>query len=189
MEPITRLRTATRLAAPIIACTEPEQYGLSTPCSEWDARTLINHMTMSLTMFRDLARTGAVDPAIFTTDLIGDDPTTAFVTVADEAVAAWEQRGLDGNVTLPFGEFPAVVALQLPAMDMVVHSWDLATATGQDITWNDELVAATHEFVQAAFAAPEMRGNDFGPAVEVPADAAPIDRLVGFLGRRPAVTV
>lgn len=189
MEPISRLQAATALAAPVIAATTTDQYALPSPCAGWDVRALVNHMAGALTMFRDVARTGSVDPAIFEADLLGSDPAASFRAIADDVVAAWQERGLDGTAALPFGEFPAAFALQLPAMDMVVHTWDLATATGQQPAWDDDLVEVTRQFVEATFTSPEMRGEDFAAPVEVPADAAPIDRLAGFLGRRPVSLV
>jgi hypothetical protein len=84
-----------------------------------------------------------------------------------------------------------------------VHTWDLATATGQDPEWDDEVVAAslalmqgilppadarTRAYEEAAANMPEGRRAfrpPFGPAVEVPATASPIDQLVAWTGRRP----
>lgn len=70
-------------------------------------------------------------------------------------------------------------------MDNLVHTWDLATATGQDRRLDPELVEAC-----IALFLPEMpeRGRQagiVGPAVPVGADASPQDRLLGAMGRHP----
>jgi uncharacterized protein (TIGR03086 family) len=70
-------------------------------------------------------------------------------------------------------------------MDVLVHTWDLATATGQDPNLDPELVDAC-----VAMFLPDMpeRGRAagiVGPAVDVPDDASPQDRLLGAMGRRP----
>jgi hypothetical protein len=70
---------------------------------------------------------------------------------------------MEGVANLPMGEFPAAFALQLPAMDMLVHSWDLARATGLDIEWDPDLVADNRAFSEATFSSPEFRGEGFGP--------------------------
>jgi hypothetical protein len=68
---------------------------------------------------------------------------------------------------------------------MLVHSWDLAKATGQTVDWDSQLVAETTAFCRATFDNPQFRGADFGPPVEVGDGASDMDRLVAFLGRQP----
>jgi uncharacterized protein (TIGR03086 family) len=70
-------------------------------------------------------------------------------------------------------------------MDQLIHTWDLATATGQDSTLDPELVA-----VCSALFLPDMpemgrAGGLVGPAIDVPADASPQAKLLGAMGRRP----
>jgi uncharacterized protein (TIGR03086 family) len=186
MDPLTRLRLAVEQARPIVAAARPDDYHLPTPCPEWNVERLINHMIGALTMFRDVGVDGQADPALFTRDLIAGDAAASFTAAGAAAVRAWSGKGrLDGAANLPFGSFPASFALQLPAMDMVVHGWDLATATGQHVAWNPELVADTLAFSLVTFADPQFRGDDFAPPVEVPDDSDGITRLVAFLGRQP----
>ena len=70
-------------------------------------------------------------------------------------------------------------------MDNLIHTWDLATATDQECTSDDELADAC-----VAMFLPEMpeRGRSAGLVglpVPVPADATGQDRLLGAMGRRP----
>ncbi len=70
-------------------------------------------------------------------------------------------------------------------MDALIHTWDLATATGQDASLDPELVEAC-----IAMFLPDMpeRGRAsglVGPAVVVPDDASAQDRLLAAMGRRP----
>ena len=144
MDPLTKLSSAIDQAQPVIAATPASAYDLPTPCEGWTVRDVINHMIGALTMFRDVAVDGVADPALFARDLIGADAANSFETIAKDAVAAWSEPGkLDGTAKLPFGEFPAAFALQLPAMDMVVHAWDITKATGNSTTWDPDLVRAT----------------------------------------------
>ena len=80
---------------------------------------------------------------------------------------------------------PADVALRIAAADLLVHSWDLARATGQRFDPPDELVASTEPFF-LQFLQPELRQMGlFGEAVQTPPGATPIERLVAFAGRQP----
>jgi len=186
MDPVTRLQVGIGQAESVVSQIPTSQYDLPTPCPEWNVGQLIGHMVGGLTMFREVAEHGSVDPAIFEQDLVGADAAASLRSVGDAAALGWSAEGkIDGMANLPFGEFPAAFALQLPSMDLLVHSWDLATATGLDVDWNPELVSDTREFVESMLGDPDGRGHDFGPPVSVPDEADDMTKLVAFLGRTP----
>ena len=184
MEPLTRLQTAIDQAAAVMDNVQRDDYSRPTPCPEWTARDLMNHMVGALVMFRDVAANGSVDPSILEADHLGDDAAAALRDVGGAAVQGWSAPGkMDGMANLPFGEFPASFALGLPAMDMLVHAWDLAQATGQSVDWHSGLVGDVREFTGAMLADPQMRGDDFGPAVPAGPNDDEMTQLVRFLGR------
>jgi uncharacterized protein (TIGR03086 family) len=91
-------------------------------------------------------------------------------------------------VTLPFGEMPGGVFVNIATGDAFAHGWDLAKATGASTDLSPELATEILDSVRPLL--PDaFRGKDgespFGPEVAVPADAAPADQLAGFLGRQP----
>lgn len=186
MDVLGNLQAGIDQAGSVLARIPTTSYDKATPCPDWNVGQLANHMVGGLSMFRDVGNTGQVDPSMFERDLVGADGPAALANAGREAIAAWSGPGkLDGTANLPFGEYPATFALQLPAMDMLVHSWDLARAEGLDVDWDPDLVANTTEFVTQMLADPNNRGHDFGPPVTVSDDADPMDRLVAFLGRHP----
>ena len=69
-------------------------------------------------------------------------------------------------------------------MDMLIHTWDLAKATGQ----NTDMDSALAEACYTAFA-PQIDGycgpETFGLVVEVTGTASIQDKLMGIMGRRP----
>jgi uncharacterized protein (TIGR03086 family) len=160
-----------------------DQWTASTPCAEWDLRTLVNHTTWVVAMFGDAAQGRA--PAVpRDADVLGGDPVGAYKTAAGATLAAWRERGLDGTVQLPPGEMPAAFGLGINVTDTYVHGWDIARATGQDAALEPGLCAALLDFMPNV--APAVRrGDNFGPVVDVGADAPVVDRLLGFCGRRP----
>ncbi len=94
--------------------------------------------------------------------------------------AAYEGRTEAGGVDLSGAE-AAVVALN----ELVVHGWDLAVATGQRYAPDPTSLRICTEFAEA-FSTPEtadQRGDAFGTVIEVPADAPPLHRLLGLMGR------
>jgi uncharacterized protein (TIGR03086 family) len=92
---------------------------------------------------------------------------------------------LDVPVTLPFGVMPAGAVLRLAACDLLVHAWDLASATGQPLAPPAELLDETEPAIRGMIA-PEMRDGDFfADEVTPPAGAGPLQRIVAFSGRQP----
>ena len=82
-------------------------------------------------------------------------------------------------------EMPAPDAASVALNEVVVHGWDLATATGQPFEVDDASVQACMRFA-APFSTPEtadQRGDAFGAVIPVPDDAPPLDRLLGMMGR------
>jgi uncharacterized protein (TIGR03086 family) len=89
------------------------------------------------------------------------------------------------SVAGPF-EMPAPDVARVAIDELLVHGWDIATATGQSFAGDDELVAAATAFVHGvAEQNPGGTPGLFGPAVTVPGDASPLDQLLGLTGRDP----
>ncbi len=71
--------------------------------------------------------------------------------------------------------------------DVFMHTWDLARAAGRPVTLDPEHCA---ELLAGMEPLEEMlrASGQYGPRVDVPADADPQTRLVAFIGRDPAWT-
>jgi uncharacterized protein (TIGR03086 family) len=165
---------------------EPDQLGNRTPCEKFDVRLLLGHFLGNLDSVAAGLR-GAPMPEKLEPrpEVIGDDPAAAFDRVMGEFLDAARSPGaLDRSLQVPFGNVPAPVLLQFVAFDLIMHSWDLAMATGQDYSPPDDVVAAADAFARQVVA-PEWRdGDTFAAEGEAPSGATPLDRLVAFSGRR-----
>ena len=161
----------------------PDQWDAATPCTAWDLRALVNHLTWVVEMFGAAAK-GDGPPHERGSDVLGDDPAGAFHRAADTAIGAWRSRGTAGALRIPIGELPAQVALGINMTDVYVHGWDVARATGQDAKLDDRICAELLAFLPAAVP-PGARERAFGPIVDVPADAPASDRLLAYCGRVP----
>jgi len=148
-----------------------------TPCDEWDVRTLLNHMLDTQRYFLASGRgQQASRPAKEPPSIISDDPVADF-------------RDIRSDMIDTYGD-PAVVEKTGPALgiafaDMLVHSWDLARATGQDSTMPEGLADAAYNAVHGRFT-DEQRKGMFKPEIAVPDDAPAQDRLLAYLGRSPS---
>lgn len=176
---------AITLAQRVIDDVEPGQMGAPTPCTEWDVRALLNHMVGLNRMVAALAVGG--DPPDRGADLLGDDPKAAFADSARAADAALREEGALGRpFRMPFGEVPGAVVAGMRAVDLLVHTWDLAKATGQPTALDPDFCQTALAMAQAhRGAGPRRPGSPFGPAVEIPDDVPVCDRFAAYLGRQP----
>lgn len=169
---------------------EPSQLDDPTPCSDWSVRDVLNHITGGADMFAIAARDGAVPDdqlgQLLGGDNLGDDYQGAFRAAASRATEAFAPAGvLDKVITLPFGEMPAGVALDIAIFDVTTHAWDLAKATGQSTALDPEVLGAALELAQGMLSDEYRAMGLFAQPIEVPADAPTQDRLAAFAGRTP----
>ena len=185
MNPSAQLDYQREALRDLVANVKPEQLSSPTPCSDWDVRGLINHFVGGAGMFA-AAFNGQeldIDPDAPMPDLVGDDPLGAFDGAIGLFTDSVDKPGaVDRMVTLPFGTLPGPMVLELLKFDLLVHCWDLATATGQRF---DPPAHAVEQGLQTAqmMISPELRTGPFGQEVTVRASATPIERLVAFTGR------
>ena len=163
-----------------------DQWTQPTPCTEWDVRTLVNHVVTEERWVKPLVDGKTIEEvgSSLDGDLLGDDPAGATEAAGAEAAAAFEGGGpASGLVHLSFGDTPVEeYAMQMLA-DHLVHGWDLAAATGMNRIMDPELVSV----VQAWFAPQEeawRAAGAIGPRVEVDGDD-PQSELLSVYGRDP----
>lgn len=81
-------------------------------------------------------------------------------------------------------ELPAEVAGLVVLDELVIHGWDIAVSIGQSYDPSVPDIEGASSFVES-FDTPRD-GDLFGPAVPVPNDASPLDKLLGLPGRDPS---
>jgi uncharacterized protein (TIGR03086 family) len=163
---------------------KPEQLGDPTPCSDYDVRTMVNHIVGWSQVFAAAAngRTFDGDPNAYE----GQDPAADFQAIAKDMIAGWREGGVDRTVTMTGSEQPAEMVLNMTLMEYVTHGCDLAAGIGKPAPFSDAELATTLERGQVTL--PEQYRGDgmpFGHIIDVPDDAPVLDRFLGFMGRRP----
>jgi uncharacterized protein (TIGR03086 family) len=125
---------------------------------------------------------GGLPPA----DLLGEDPAAAY---AEASAAALSAAGAGDALTrmhvTPLGEMPGPGLAGFTTLDILVHGWDLAVATGQPADLDGRLAAHVLGFAGQALATPESRAGRIGPTIPVDANAPVTQQLAAFLGRHP----
>ena len=150
------------------------------PCEGWVARDVVRHLVEWMpSLYFDQA--GLTPPEIPSPD---DDPAAAWQAL-DRAL----ERLLD-TPDLATREFDSQVGRMsvegiidmTGTPDILVHTWDLARATGQDERLDPDEVHNLYEGMLPYDEAMRSSGH-YGPRVEVPADADEQTKLLAFTGR------
>jgi uncharacterized protein (TIGR03086 family) len=186
---LSTMRDACLATERFVAQVSPEHYGSPTPCSEWDVRALLNHMLgavhLGQALFADTTPAVMVGPGgLPDGDLVGEDPLKAYLVATEGLISAASGGALDRPHQTPLGEMPGAVLGGFITLDIVVHGWDLATATGQEPVLEPDLAEEVLAFAKGFFT-DDNRAPRIGPEIPVEANADATARLVAFLGRRP----
>lgn len=172
-------------ATDIVRGTRPDQLGLPTPCAEFTVGQVINHLIVwSGLQSERSARKLAADPALTdATDFTAGDWAGVFASSVGAATAAWGEPGaLDGDTFLGGTALPARLVAAAFMSELVLHGWDVATATGRRLRVDDDVARTVHEVLVRL--APQGRELGlYGPEVAVPETASTLDRALGLAGR------
>jgi uncharacterized protein (TIGR03086 family) len=179
-DPVALYRSATARAVAVAEAVRPEQLDLPTPCTEWTVQDLLDHLGGGAEYLRAAVAGRAPVPPV---RMSATDYRSAVEQVLGDIAAPGV---LERKCVSPLGfEWTVRDAVAGTFMDVLVHTWDLARATGQDDTLEPGLVDAC-----LAMFVPQMpeigrQAGIIGPAVDVGRDADAQTQLLGALGRRP----
>lgn len=155
-----------------------------TPCTEFEVKDLLDHVVMVMGRVAALGQ-GAHWSTIQQQAVEGgwlDDYRRA----AHDVMQAWtDPAKLEQTYEVPWGEFPGAAIIATYTAELGVHAWDLATATGQKIHIDDELLAGAL-FAAKAIPAEGRDAHDmpFDPVVDPGSDAPVLLQMAGWMGRK-----
>jgi uncharacterized protein (TIGR03086 family) len=172
----------------IVSGVRSDQWASSTPCSEWSMRDLVGHITAENLWAVELfaGKTVAEVGDALEGDVLGDDPIAAFNAAAVGARQASSAPGaMDMTVHVSFADLPGSAYASQLFLDMLIHGWDMAKASGQDATMDGELIAAAMP-VASEIAELARQVGVYGTEFTPPAGSSDQDRLLAIVGRHGA---
>src|SRR5215469_12258863 len=167
----------------IVGGISAERWHAATPCADWDARELVNHLVSGNLWAAELAAGGTIDGVgnRLDGDLLGDDPAAAYADSAASAAAVFRRVGaLEAPCAVSYGPVPGSIYAGHRFLDVLVHVWDLAEASGQDYELDPQLVLECRQVIEPQVEAFRSAGA-LGPEVAVPADASVQTRFLAML--------
>jgi len=157
-----------------------------TPCADSDLRTLLQHFVGTSGAFLRAGQTKALDP---------DDPWGASAKLDEQDWAgqlagqveamsdAWS-RPAAWTGTIEGAQMPTPAIGELGLIEVLLHGWDVARASGQPLSVSEELGTELLRCLEPTL----EQGRQFevyGPEVSVPSDAPAFTRALGLAGRDP----
>ncbi|MEO6201103.1 MAG: TIGR03086 family metal-binding protein, partial [Cryobacterium sp.] len=124
-----------------------------TPCAEFTAHELADHL------FGSIANIGKA----LGLDVVDQPNAAPEVRIADAAqpvLEAFTARGLDGTIDMGFAQLPATSVANILNLEFLVHAWDFAVASGQDLVVSPVLSDYVLGLARNTIS-PEMRGGPF----------------------------
>jgi uncharacterized protein (TIGR03086 family) len=166
-----------------VANTPPAAWDDPAPVEGWVARDVVRHLVEWFPAFLE----GSIGVTLPRGPSVDDDPAGAWQVQSDAVQALLD----DPSSAERTYDFPHIGTMSLgQAIDMIytadvfMHRWDLARATGQDETMDQEKCA---EMLAGMLPMDEVlrQSGQYGPRVDVPADADVQTKLLAFIGRTP----
>jgi uncharacterized protein (TIGR03086 family) len=157
------------------------QWDAPAPVGGWTARDVVGHLVEWFPGFL-ASGAGVVLPEV---PSVKEDPVAAWTARTGDVQRLIEDPGERVLENPHIGRIPLAEAIdRFYSVDVFMHTWDLARALGQEPDLDparcDAVVAGAQEHEEA------MRASgQYGPRVDVSADAPAQDRMVGFIGRDP----
>ncbi len=175
-DPVERHRQVAATFAERVAATRDWQ--APAPVADWTARDIVSHLVEWFAGF--LAAGGITLPA---GPAVADDPVAAWRYRTGAVQELLERRG-DESFSHPYaGTHRLADAIdRFYTADVFMHTWDLAIATGQPPTLDEEFAMTLLHGMQQMEEVLRASGQ-YGAPVPVADDAPAADRLMGFIGR------
>jgi uncharacterized protein (TIGR03086 family) len=182
-EPAAEHRRVAGRFTDLVRSASTDAWDNPSPVEGWRARDVVGHLVEWFPSFLE-AGAGVRLPEV---PSVADDPVAAWLAHTDAVQALLEDPGTPDRVLSNphIGDVPLDDAIdRFYTGDVFLHTWDLARATGQDVTLDPDKCAVMLAGMEPLDDVLRQSGQ-YGPRVPVPEDADVQTRLIAFLGREP----
>jgi uncharacterized protein (TIGR03086 family) len=188
------LRPAALEMSRLVNAVRDDQLGDPTPCPKYTLGDLLQHVRGLVEAFTVAGRKeqpagGSKPPPQGDASLLPAEWRGEITDWLGRLVDAWaDPSAWEGTAWIAGFEAPASAVGVTAANELVVHGWDVARASGQEILLDDAALSPSLEFVtmMSGPGSEEARGDAFGPALPIPDGASALDEVVAGNGRDPA---
>lgn len=171
----------------VLRSVPADAWDLPSPCEGWTARQAAGH---AMGVVNNIAARGgvgeAVDPFGDVAAIAGVDPAETFRHIRNRFLEATDRHGaLQAVITSSLGEMTLDQYIGQMCSDTLVHTWDVARATGVDERLDPDAVHVVYAAYLARDSDAMRRPGRYGERVESADLSSEQDRLIAFTGRDP----
>ena len=110
-------------------------------------------------------------------------PEVRIAGLAQPTLEAFTRRGIEGTIDMGFAELPATVVAGILNLELLVHAWDFAKATGQELAVSDVVTGYVETLARVTISDQVRASGSFAAAAPVTETAGSLERLIAFTGR------
>jgi uncharacterized protein (TIGR03086 family) len=179
-QPVRQLRS-------LLLGIDDDELAGPTPCEDWSVAALLVHIIGFTSAFTQAARKSVGTAG---TDAPPPEPDPATLpphwrsrlpVLLEDLATAWrEPTAWTGTARVGGGTMPAAAIGAFGMNELVMHSWDLARASGQDYAADPRILEALIELLSQAPA------GSFGQPIVIAEEESLLDQAVALAGRDPA---
>jgi uncharacterized protein (TIGR03086 family) len=180
----------------IVATLQPVVQGVSsqdaerpTPCPDWTVRDAANHLLGTVEAMRRIGAGEPLDPQDpwgTSGDHLREDWRDDLSDLLLRWAQAWSQpEAWEGDAM--DGAMPKQVIGDMGFVEVMLHGWDLARGTHQELEFDDDAVDQALEVMEQIGEQGRSQGA-FGPEKSVPDDASTFAQVLARSGRDPEWT-
>ena len=162
-----------------VQAVSADGWSAAAPCDGWTARDVVVHVSDNLSSIGN-GLLGAESHAVAT----DEDIVAAWATAKQTFFDAMSSSDLSQTMPGPMGPMPAADIIgRMICTDVLVHTWDLARASGGDEQLDAVAVTQAYSGMKPM---DQMirRPGVFGPKIDVAEDADEQTQFLSFLGRQ-----
>jgi uncharacterized protein (TIGR03086 family) len=178
-DPINHLNSADASLAALLGVLRkltPADREKATPCADFNAHELLEHLAGSL---KNIGSALGAD----VTDHADASPEVRIAGLAQTTLEAFSLRGIDGTIDLGFAELPATMVAGIVNLELLVHAWDFATATGQELIVSAVVTDFVEDLARQTISEQVRAGGSFAAVQPTAETAGSLERLIAFTGR------
>ena len=184
----TRMSSAESIRKAVVATAyltdkiSPDDRSAPTPCDQFNLHGLVSHMADVFAMSAAAATKNG--PTSNPPEQV--TPYDSLTELGANLVIAWATPdAFEGRTHLGTREMSAFFAGHITLFEILVHSWDLAMATGQQLELSRELADATLVTAQRLCTQAARDTGAFGIEIIAAPQFGPFERALALTGRDP----
>lgn len=169
----------------IVSNVKAAQLDDPTPCPDWDVRALVNHIILWTGYSAERRAYGeSVAEELMSRDFAANpDFADDYARQSAKAVTAWaDPAAWERDLGVMGSSMAAADVAAMLIMELVLHGWDLARATGQEYECDDAVAAVLLDTVERQ-AEMFRQYQGFGAAKQAADGAGDYERALALSGR------